>query len=303
MATTNNSQVPIHPPFDGQSPTGSSRILNIQQPLSGTVGVGADNVNLPITTLQRGYMKQENAIGSYGGPITFNFLYNPSTVTGQYTVQTSGAGITYLYANPADAANLAAPVTGSVSFTVLFDRTYDLWQSYNTDGSAKNAGSAAMQQWGNDPTVVGCWADIMQLMRFVGMYNTGQSSPNAASVLGSNFASGGAQSTSQGFMFQVPCWTYFGPQNKALQVYGYVSAWDYTVTHWSQYMVPMRCSIDITITPLPAPNYATGLPWSLGSASADATQAAAVKGGASTTSSAITGGPGIAKLNQLSGIQ
>jgi hypothetical protein len=126
---------------------------------------------------------------------------------------------------------------------------------------------------GNDPTVVGVMADITQLMRLTGMYETGQVGANGLAALGGTDTFSTSESasfdTSQGFMMMVPCWTYFGPANGSLAVYGYISEWDYTITHFSQYMVPMRCAIDINIQLLPAPLNGNGLPWSLGSGTAN----------------------------------
>ena len=51
----------------------------------------------------------------------------------------------------------------------------------------------------------------------------------------------------------VPAYLYLGQRNTNLNYYGYISEWDVTYTHWTQWMVPMRCVIDISFTMLPPP--------------------------------------------------
>lgn len=256
----------------------ASNIMKIASPLSGVNG-GPD---LPVTTIQRGYIVQAKPFAGYksgtAGLHVFNFLYNPSSFSASFQVQTSGVATSYLFSDPSDAANPVAPTNNSVSFTVLFDRTYDLWQSYNTDGTSKYAGSQTMKTGGNDARVVGVQADIWQLMYLTGMFQTGQQinadnsgTSQVGTILQGTYGdSSGAFSTTAGFMEMVPCWLNLNPSSGVTQYYGYISYWDYTITHFTQYMIPMRCSIDITMTLLPQPALSNGLPYSLGSGGANA---------------------------------
>src|SRR5581483_7972601 len=69
----------------------------------------------------------------------------------------------------------------------------------------------------------------------------------------------GAKSTvspiasTQGPMMLIPIWLFFGNVTGGLSYYGYVSDWSVTYTHFSQYMVPMRCAVDIDFTLLMPP--------------------------------------------------
>lgn len=273
------TNAPVQPDWD-------PRLKKLQTPLAGVNG-GPD---LPITVIKRGMLVQDTANGlgwsNYNTAVKFHFQYNPSTVQASVSVQQTGAALTYLYANQSSVANYAGPVNGSVSWTVMFDRTYELWGSYNTDGTPKNANSSQMQQFGNDATVVGCWADIMQMMYLTGMFENGA---NSGASLGGTDSSGNPVTSSQqfnsstGFMQMVPAYLYFGPPGFSISYYGYVSQWDYTVTHWSQYMIPMRCAIDINFAMLPPPTSTTN---------------------ASFNPSTLTpsGGPSASKIKQLSSL-
>ena len=241
----------IQAPFD-------SRITRLAMPMQ--------SVKYQIT---RGFMIQAQALPGYSanraGKFIFSFLYNPSTVEATYYVQTSGGAVSYLFPNAGDVGDLAVPINQSVSWTVMFDRTYELNSgSYNSEGAVVG-GLTAIPTAGNvtaDPTVYGVLADIYQLQFFTGMMLTGG---QAAAISQNDIITGSANGStfnykaSQGFMMMVPCYVYFGGNsNQTLRYYGYISEWDVTVTHFTQYMVPMRCVIDITFTmlPPPAPNSA-----------------------------------------------
>lgn len=53
----------------------------------------------------------------------------------------------------------------------------------------------------------------------------------------------------------LPCWTwlYFGDPTSNFFFFGFITSYDVTVTHWTQYMVPMRCAIDVSFQLLPNP--------------------------------------------------
>ena len=140
----------------------------------------------------------------------------------------------------------------------MYDRTYELNSgAYNAEGQIVK-GSAATPAPGNltaDPTVVGVLADVLQYYYFTGMMLQGsavtnQSATGIIDVTGGQYNAN--YSANQGFMMMVPCWVFFGGQNN-INYYGYISEWDVTFTHYTQYMVPMRCVIDVTFTMLPPP--------------------------------------------------
>lgn len=211
------------------------------------------------STLNRGYMVWENILPGYAHRCVFRFLYNPTTVEASYSLPDSGVQSALVFPNAHDIADLRIPINQYVSFSLLFDRTFELWGSYKSDGSPRYKNYAD----GNSPYVVGVWSDIIQLEEFTGMnvgYSAGTSAASNIS-LGSG-KSGGATTLSghQGILQLVPSWVYFGNQSN-LHYYGYVSSWDVTYTHWTQYMVPMRAAVDITFNLLPPPSKQTNLSW------------------------------------------
>lgn len=211
--------------------------------------------------VKRGYLIQKNSLPGYrsgrDGRYAFNYLYNPSTIEAMYTVQTSGAALSYLYPNAGDNGDLAVPINQSVSWTVMYDRTYELNSgSYDSEGKLVSGSTAVPAPGGitADPRVYGVWSDVIQMQYFTGMMLQGGSAANAAGIL-ENVSSGSKSfsfKANQGFMMMVPCWAFFGSQTN-INYFGYISEWDVTYTHFTQFMVPMRCVMDITFNMLPPP--------------------------------------------------
>jgi hypothetical protein len=210
-------------------------------------------------TINRGYIVWQNILPGYSHRCVFRYLYNPTTVEASYSVPDAGATASLIFPNANDQSDLVIPINQYASWSVLFDRTYELWGSYKDDGTPRVKNYAA----GNNPQVVGVWADVIQLQEFTGMnvsYSPGTSSADNLSV--GTGKTGGTQTLTghQGIMQMVPSWAFFGGQNN-LHYYGYISSWDVTYTHWTQYMVPMRAAVDITFTLLPPPNKQPNLSW------------------------------------------
>ena len=209
-------------------------------------------------SIQRGFMVWDPSVGlpgDYSSAAQVNFLYNPSTVSADYNMMSTAVGAGVLFPTAYSTSVLAVPLNQSVEFSLLFDRTYELWGSYATDGTPNanvSTGSSLNPTLGNtNPSAVGVLADIMAMEQFTGMFiafssgNTSTTKPTASSAVGW-----------QGIIQMIPSYVYFGGSNSAstsLWYYGYISEWDVTVTHWSQYMVPMRCVINVTLTMLPPP--------------------------------------------------
>lgn len=227
MASTKSGKPPV------QQPKFDQRIYSLAYPLQGS----------QFGNLKRGFMIWEKPVQGYSSEATMHFLYNPSTVSAQYNMADSSVGASLMFPTGFNDTNLRVPLNQTVEWSLLFDRTYELWQQYNSDGSPKK--SAGDNK--NNPAVVGVLADIRQMEQFTGM-NIGFSSGNNNTT--------GATSTSiaghQGILQLIPSYVYFGDSDN-LWYYGYISEWDMTVTHWTQYMVPMRCVINVTFTMLPTP--------------------------------------------------
>lgn len=219
--------------------------------------------------IQRGYMIWDQPMTSLydgGGPLgdgrdVINFLFNPSTVTSDYTIANTSLQAAMLYQVPGDNGNLTAPLSQTVSWQLYFDRMYEL--AYGTpDGST------------NDPTVIGCQADVLQFMQFTGLLAS-LSESDQASILGGAATSSGV--SAGGIMMMVPCWAFFSNSfnqatvklvadgstsyaavNAEMSYYGFINEWSVNYTHWTTSMVPIRCTIDVSFTMLPQPGTGGG---------------------------------------------
>lgn len=191
--------------------------------------------------LQRGYMQWEHSIAAAGGKAKMNYLFNPATVQADFAMSDPSAQASLLFPVAGDTSDLRIPLNQTASWSILFDRTYELSGQYKADGSPKNANPN-----NNDPSVVGCLADIYQMQQFTGMtfnYTNADGSKDFKS--------------SPGILQLIPSYAYFGTKAN-LTYFGYITAWDYTITHWTQKMVPMRCVIDISWNFLPNEPTASG---------------------------------------------
>jgi len=236
-------------------PKFDSRIYSLAYPLGG----GNSGV------LKRGSMVWADAIFGYSEPCRMQFLYNPSTVTATYSMTTdtsTQAGM--IFPTAYDNTELRVPLSQSVEWSLLFDRTYELWQQYDSKGNPLQD----LGPNGNNPAVIGCLADIRQMQQFTGM-NVGYWTTNTGDQgnISADFYK------QQGIMQPAFSYVFFGGgQNSyknSLWYYGYVSEWDVTITHWTQFMVPMRCVINIDFTLMPVQNInaapaTANTDWSLG---------------------------------------
>jgi len=225
-------------------PAFDARISTLSFPVTGNIG----------GPLSHGYMVwAQSGTGSSvaGGTTTglpagkaqVDFLYNPSTVEIDNALATSlGVTGSQLFMYGGDNANLVMPLMQTAEWSIMFDRTYELWGQYGAEGAFLGGdvgGTASAAQYG-------VFVDIQAMMQFTGMLANNASTGSSGTVSG---AAPPAQ-TYSGIMQMIPCYVFFG-DTAALSLYGYINEWDVTVTHWTQYMIPMRCVIDISFTCLP----------------------------------------------------
>lgn len=200
----------------------------------------------------RGYMKWDKnyLLPGYSNVAAMHFLYNPTTITATYSTTSSDLNSALTMKTPADTAAPTFPMSQSVSFSLLFDRTFELWGSYQANGLPLGVKSSAAQTdpttgaFMNDPTQAGVGVDILAMKQFTGML---------ASAPQGNGGQLTSRNVPQGPLIPAFAWLYFGSINGGQYYYGYVDSWDVTVTHWTQFMVPMRCAIDVDFTLLPPP--------------------------------------------------
>lgn len=219
------------PPF-------SDQLSTLAYPLTNGPAAGA--------TLQTGYMVWAPPyIPGYGSTAVIQYLYNPSTVSSDYNIADATAQAALNFPNPGDSANLAIPLSQTATWSLMFDRTFEVWGAYNTDGLPSGSSSST------DPAVIGVQADVLAFMQFTGMqsnYSSTTTNGTAGTVA--------SLSASTGIMQLVPCWAVFGNSNvtNGLLYYGYINEWSVQYTHWTQYNVPFRAVISVNFTMLPNPS-------------------------------------------------
>ena len=226
----------VQPQFD-------SRIYSLAFPLTGTGG----------GTIYRGYLIQYQALPSYTDKCVFHYQYNPSTVSSDYNIADPTAQAALNFPVPGDTAQLAVPLNQTVSWSVMFDRTYELNGAYNSDATPKKTNPSS-----NDPSVIGVEADVLQLKAFTGMMTNYSYGTASASGLSNNQN----YAVNTGIMQLVMCYAYFGNSvvGGNTSYFGYINEWSVQYTHWTQYNIPMRCVIDISFTMMPPPNQNTSTP-------------------------------------------
>ncbi|MFD9815127.1 hypothetical protein [Streptomyces sp. NPDC059080] len=189
--------------------------------------------------LMRGYMVTAFPKGGKSKENRFymlNFLYNPSTVSVNHNTDAANQVMPPYTRSDLDEGVPLVAAGGTLSFALLFDRTYEM----------------------SDPTkfdtvegTYGVMADVHVLYNLVGI-NTPQES---------QAQDGDAKAPSGnvlGIMQMSPVWCRFGqarhsfkdklPSLSRMEYFGYVNNIGITYTHFSQRMTPVRCAVDISMT-------------------------------------------------------
>lgn len=227
----------VQPPF-------ATQILNLKYPL-GTGNYGS---------LQRGYMQWDtsNLPTGYDSAAQVNFLYNPSTVTASYSlVPDTSVQAAMLFPSSNSTTDLRVPLSQTVEWSLLFDRTFELWGAYSSSDGVSIQQQIQENSGTNNPSAIGVMADINAMMQFTGMFASFYSGTTATQQANAGGAIASSLFNQQGIMMPVYSYVWFG--SNTLSYYGYVSEWDVTITHWTQYMIPMRCVINVDFTMLPLP--------------------------------------------------
>lgn len=232
------------------------RILNL--PLIGTFEQQPQGTLFPqvINGLQRGYIKQDKSY--YSGPnapvYACAFLYNPSMVETTYSIDSSATNLTVpqYYRSPQDNGVYLIGLASTVSFSLLFDRTYELNSGVAQGPNLPNnypdmIPDPSGRAHAEDPRQIGVMADINALKRICGI------TTEVPGVSWTNAAGQTNPSNLTGPMQQVPAWLHFGAAyaNNSLSYYGYISGIDVQYTHFSMNMTPMRCAVAVSFTLLP----------------------------------------------------
>ena len=217
-----------------ENPPFHPNILNI--PFTQFVGA---SVAIDSSKLYRGsIVTRVDQRSTYVGQTQFriNFLYNPSTIMENRSLDINNQVLPNIQRNPLDPTQFATGLNTTIGFSLLFDRTYELWDSSYTNTQAGTYGVAV---------------DTNAFYNLVGINQLNTNSPVTTTPNGFNAVNTYAQIV-QGPMVIVPADLYFGYNSTgALKYYGYISAFNITYTHFNQRMVPQRCGIQVSFTLLP----------------------------------------------------
>lgn len=168
--------------------------------------------------LSRGYIEESKqaTIKHSGTPYQIRFLYNPSILDLAYAVNGSP---------PPNNDTLTGPQglpigtgQGTMNFSLLFDRTYEKWDSkyaHTTVGTK------------------GVTVDIDAFRSFV-------------NIVPGPGIKGGSNNVAQGFMIPNPAFFHFGGLGSML-FYGYITDLSIEITHWTQDMTPVRCTVGVSV--------------------------------------------------------
>lgn len=165
-----------------------------------------------------------------------NFLYNPSTISESRSADFNSEVLPISARTPGDPGQFATGLNTTIGFSLLFDRTFELWDASYV---------------GTDAGKYGVYADINAFYNLLGINQVSIQSP--VSLSSGSFASTQKYAlVVQGPMSQIAVDLYFGAKSEgALKYYGFVSSFDITYTHFTQKMVPQRCAVNVSFTMLP----------------------------------------------------
>jgi hypothetical protein len=172
------------------------------------------------------------------------FRYNPTEIDTTYGFDynnTANLNPSYLNATAAGLGSTGTLLNQTYNFSLLFDRTYELWCGSNSPYYG------AMGKWGGGPFKYGVQWDVWACERLLGVYGqwTGQgpSGPPAASPVQVAFS--GGVDIGQGIYSNVdPSYAVVGAQAFAFQ--GWCTGLSVAYTRFDINMMPTRCAVSLT---------------------------------------------------------
>lgn len=208
----------------------------------------------------RGYIMSSGRRGANStskGPMSsrVNFLYNPSEISVHHSVNVDSGILPADIDSDFDVTQTMGKSGGSISFRLLFDRTYE-----TTDPTSKSPAAYS-----------GVYADVSALYDLTGINDTRTNSLSTGSTSYDPEASsapplwqeqpdfGTSQvltGTYRGVMTIRPVYVVFSEQwaidipnapgrVRPLSWYGYIANLNVTYSHWTERMVPQRCGVDV----------------------------------------------------------
>ncbi|MFB6518704.1 hypothetical protein [Streptomyces sp. NPDC056401] len=190
--------------------------------------------------LWRGSMMTAFQTGAPKGKFyTLSFLYNPSVVQVSHSLNTDNTPMPAYTRSDADGGTPMVAAGGSLSFSLLFDRTYEMSdRSY----SGTHAGE------------LGVGADIQVLYNMTGV-NTPLVPLNR--IGGEETDRPEYAKSVVGTMQMNPVWIRFGQTNATmakavpfmtrLVYFGYINSLGISYTHFTHRMIPVRCAVSVSV--------------------------------------------------------
>lgn len=175
---------------------------------------------------------------------TCYFLFNPTEIDLEYSFDTTVTGAL----NPIFVANGATTNTQGLmlnqtqSFTLLFDRTYDLWAGKNGLNYANclNGG----------PYTFGAQWDVWAIERLVGVYGQasgqGPSGPPAGSICTVQFGGAGVQNSQTGYLTLGDTGASTATIQPWVNFNGWMTEFQVEYTRFDSNMVPSRAAVSLS---------------------------------------------------------
>lgn len=208
------------------------------------------------TKFQRGFLitaqrKNPSAATRAQRRYRVNFLYNPSDLSVSHSVNLNdnATALPTELRSDADIGQVRGLTGASMSFSLLFDRTYEV---------------ANRDIWNRPEAAMGCYADITALYGMCGITEPTTASTSlqtvytAPSTTTTNGVAAPASAGDQvyGVMKLNPVFAVFCPVRTVdsaglrsgismMRYYGYISSLGVQYTHWTQRMIPARCVASI----------------------------------------------------------
>jgi len=219
------------------------------------------------STLFRGRIQSKDKVNGYYRQL--NFLYNPSGIEWVGNVDTDTIGDSQVM-DALDTSTFMMPMAQTVSFSLLFDRTYETW----------------VYDQSKETSRLGVLSDIKALYAMLGIMGDSTAFTPGHNTTGApieteagNTAKAAGLATSvdismiedptpRSFMQYVQVIVMFG---RDMTYHGVINNTTVTYTHFTQKMIPNRCSVQIGMQLFPympggvAP--AAAAPWTTGQGS------------------------------------
>lgn len=210
----------LNPPFD-------PRILKIGAP-----GLGSNK-------LQRGRIVEATADDMTGTKHGVHFLYNPVAITATHNVSNQIVNGANLGQTGTATGQMGTLVNiGGTSVDLLYDRTYELWDSSKRHTLAGR---------------FGVYADVLAYYYLLGITGSGETTNENATVANMQQALGLTDTSTHVWQSLYPqrpisgkrlMYLYIGDK---MRFYGIVTGFSVTYSHWNYAMIPSRCQVSLSL--------------------------------------------------------